>query len=154
MHGDGDPVGIAVHETPERVRVLPPRTRRGVVAEIAQVVSDADPDGDAPLAPVVAALRTPRIAIITDLLGDADALLRAARVHDVAHGEVHLVHIVAREEIDPPRRTMLAADPEAPAIAALARRTHARRLRPRVRRLARGDGARVASVAARRISRP
>ncbi len=116
VHGDGDPAGVAVHATPDHIRVLPPRTRRGVVAEIAGVVSDADPGGEAPLAPIVSALRTPRIVIITDLLGDADALLRASRVHGVAHGEVHLVHIVAREEIDPPRRAMLAADPEAPAM--------------------------------------
>jgi uncharacterized protein (DUF58 family) len=114
VHGDGDPVGIVVHESPERVRMLPPRTRRGVVAEIARVVADAEPGGNAPLAPLVSAVRTPRVAIITDLLGDADALLRAARVHGVAHGEVHLVHIVAREELDPPRRAILAADPEAP----------------------------------------
>jgi hypothetical protein len=46
------------------------------------------------------------------LLGDADDLLRAARVHIAGGGEVHLVHIVAREELEPPRRTMLAADPE------------------------------------------
>jgi uncharacterized protein (DUF58 family) len=119
VHGDGDPVGIAVHESQNRVRLLPPRTRRGVVAEIARVVGDASPDGDAPLAPVVASLRTPRIAIVTDLLGDADELLRVARVHGVAHGEVHVVHIVAREEIDPPRRPILAADPEAPAVQGL-----------------------------------
>jgi len=116
VHGDGDPVGVAVHETRERIRMLPPRTRRGVVAEIARVVSDVEPGGDAPLAPIVSAVRTPRLAIITDLLGDADSLLRAARVHGVANGEVHLVHIVAREEIDPPRRAILAADPEAPAL--------------------------------------
>jgi len=48
------------------------------------------------------------------LLGDADDLLRAARVHIVAGADVHLIHIVAREELDPPRRTMLAADPEEP----------------------------------------
>ena len=76
----------------------------------------ADPDGTAPLAPTLAALRTARIAIITDLLGDAEELLRAASVHVVAGGEVHLVHIIAREEIDLPRRTMLAADPEAPEL--------------------------------------
>jgi uncharacterized protein (DUF58 family) len=116
VHGDGDPVGVALHETPDRARMLPPRTRRGVVAEIARVVSDAEPGGEAPLGPIVSAVRTPRIAIITDLLGDSDALLQAARVHGVAHGEVHLVHIVAREEIDPPRRAILAADPEAPAL--------------------------------------
>jgi len=116
VHGDGDPVGVAVQLSAKSVRVLPPRTRRGVVAEIARVVGQAEPD-DAPLlAPVVSALRTPRIAIITDLLGDADALLRAARVHVVANGEVHLVHVVAREEIQPPRRAMLAADPEDPAV--------------------------------------
>jgi uncharacterized protein (DUF58 family) len=115
-HGDGDPVGVALHESGGRLRVLPPRARRGVVAEIAQVVGDAQPDTDAPLGPVVGAIRTPRIAIVTDLLGDADALLRAARVHGVAHGEVHLVHVVAREEVDPPRRVMLASDPEAPSV--------------------------------------
>ena len=43
-----------------------------------------------PLAPTVGAMRTARIAIITDLLGDADELLRVARVHIVAGGEVHL----------------------------------------------------------------
>jgi hypothetical protein len=48
------------------------------------------------------------------LLGDADELLRAASVHVVAGGEVHLVHVVAREELDPPKRAVLAADPEAP----------------------------------------
>jgi hypothetical protein len=39
-----------------------------------------------------------------------------AVVHIVGGGEVHLVHIVAREEIDPPRRSLLAADPEQPAL--------------------------------------
>lgn len=116
VHGDGDPVGIAVQEDHDRVRLLPPRTRRGVISEIARVVDAAAPAGLAPLAPTLAAIRTPRIGIITDLLGDADDLLRAARVHIVAGGEVHLVHIVAREELDPPRRAMLAADPEQPAL--------------------------------------
>ena len=116
VHGDGDPVGVAVHDASGNVRVLAPRTRRGVVAEVTQVVADTLPDTSAALAPIVATLRTPRIAIITDLLGDADELLNAVRVHGIAHGEVHLVHIVAREEIDPPRRPIMAADPEAPGL--------------------------------------
>lgn len=116
VHADADPVGVAVHERADRMRVLPPRQRRGVVSEIARVIDGASPEGLAPLAPTVAAIRTPRMAIITDLLGDAEELLRVARVHIVAGGEVHLVHIVAREELDPPRRTMLAADPEAPSL--------------------------------------
>jgi hypothetical protein len=109
-------VGVAVHDDRGRLRVLPPRTRRGVVSEIARVVEGADPDGLDPLAPAVAGLRSARIAIVTDLLGDADDLLRAAGVHVVSGGEVHLVHIVAREELDPPRRTILAADPELPIL--------------------------------------
>ena len=114
VHGDGDPIGVAVHDERGRMRVLPPRTRRGVVAEITRVIDSADLSGLDPLAPTVATLRSPRIAVITDLLGDADELLRAASVHIVAGGEIHVVHIVAREELDPPRRPMLAADPEAP----------------------------------------
>ena len=113
-HADGDPVGLAVQQDDGTVRVLPPRTRRGVIAEMARVIDATDPEGFDPLAPALASIRSARIAIITDLLGDADALLHAARVHVVAGGEVHLIHIVAREELDPPRRTMLAADPEDP----------------------------------------
>jgi len=113
-HAQGDPVGLAVPDDLGRLRMLPPRTRRGVVSEIARVIDAADPDGLDPLAPTLSAVRSARIAIITDLLGDADALLRAARVHIVAGGEVHVVHVVAREELELPRRTMLAADPEDP----------------------------------------
>lgn len=116
VHADNDPVGIAVPDGVGGMRVLPPRTRRGVVREIARVVEEADPDGLDPLAPAIVALRSARIAIITDLLGDADDLLRAASVHVVAGGEVHLIHIVAREELDPPKRAVLAADPEDPSL--------------------------------------
>jgi uncharacterized protein (DUF58 family) len=116
VHADGDPIGVAVHDERGGRRVVPPRTRRGVVREIARVIDAAEPDGLDPLAPVVASIRSARIAIITDLLGDADELLRAASVHVVAGGEVHLVHVVAREELDPPRRAILAADPEAPGV--------------------------------------
>jgi uncharacterized protein (DUF58 family) len=115
-HGYGDPVGVAVRDDRGETRVLPPRTRRGVVREIGRVVESADPDGLDPLAPVVASIRSARIAIITDLLGDADELLRAASVHIVAGGEIHLVHVVAREELDPPSRAILAADPETPGL--------------------------------------
>jgi hypothetical protein len=115
-HASGDPVGVAVHDQYGRPRLLPPRTRRGVVSEISRVIDDADPDGVEPLAPMVALIRSPRIAIVTDMLGDADDLLRAASVHIVAGGEVHLVHVVAREELDPAKRTLLAADPEDPGL--------------------------------------
>jgi uncharacterized protein (DUF58 family) len=115
-HASNDPVGVAVQSERGHSRVLPPRTRRGVVREIARVIDDADPSGVGPLGPMVAAVRSGRIAIVTDLLGDADELLRAASVHVVAGGEVHLVHVVAHEELDPPKRTILAADPESPTV--------------------------------------
>jgi uncharacterized protein (DUF58 family) len=115
-HGYGDPVGVAVHDTAGRLRVLPPRTRRTVVDEIARVIDAADPDGLEPLAPVIAGLRAPRVVVISDLLGDADEMLRAASVRMAGGAEAHVVHIVALEELEPPRRPLLAADPEAPGI--------------------------------------
>jgi uncharacterized protein (DUF58 family) len=116
VHADGDPVGVAVRHDHGVERVVAPRTRRGVVSEIARVVDGGGPSGGDPLAPKVAALRTARIAVLTDLLGDADELLAAARVRIAAGGEVHLIHIVAREELEPPHRPMLAADPEQPSL--------------------------------------
>ena len=114
-HADGDPVGVALADDDGDIRIVPPRTRRGVVSEIARVVDAADPDSSGEMGKLLRANRTKRIAIVTDMLGDDD-LLTAAKVHIVGGGEVHLVHIVAKEEIDPPRRTMLAADPERPAV--------------------------------------
>jgi uncharacterized protein (DUF58 family) len=116
VHADGDPIGLAVRDEHGTERIIAPRTRRGVVSEIARVVDAAQPSGTDPLAPRLAGVRSARIAILTDLLGDADDLLRAARVRIAAGSELHLVHIVAREELDPPRRPLLAADPEQPTL--------------------------------------
>src|SRR5829696_6086129 len=66
VHADGDPVGVAVAGERGQMRVVPPRTRRGVVGEIARTVDAGDPDGMNALAPTVQALRSRRIAIITD----------------------------------------------------------------------------------------
>ena len=89
-----------------------------IAALVAKLGTDyaVTPGGSAALAPAVVAVRTPRLAIITDLLGDAEELLSVARLHVVAHGEVHLVHVVASEELDPPRRPLLALDPERPGL--------------------------------------
>jgi uncharacterized protein (DUF58 family) len=111
-HADGDPVGLVAGGWRETPLVVAPRTRRSVVAELAGALDAVTPGGSVPLAPAVAAIRTPRLAIITDLLGDDEELLRVARMHVVAHGEVHLVHVVASEELDPPHRPLLALDPE------------------------------------------
>lgn len=111
-HADGDPVGLAI-ATAGGKRLLTPRTRRGVVAEIARVLDETVPAGAPPLWPTLAAARTAmRIALVTDFLGDADELLRLAREQGVAGGELHAIHVVAREELSPDRRPVMAEDPE------------------------------------------
>ena len=114
-HGQGDPVGIAI-AAPPAPRLVPPRTRRGVVAELARVLDEVRPGGAAPLAPLLAATSAGRAVLITDLLGDADAL-RAEAARAMAGGaEVHVVHVVARAELEPPERALLAVDPENAAV--------------------------------------
>ena len=114
-HAAGDPVSLAVPGAPPRR--LPFRARRGVVSDVARVLDAAAPQGDAPLAPVLREQgRAARIAIVTDLLGDAPALLRVARERVTCGVEVVLVHVVAREELEPPPGARLAEDPEAPTV--------------------------------------
>jgi uncharacterized protein (DUF58 family) len=109
-HAAGDPVGLAIGNAGRLTR-LPSRTRRGIVAEIARTLDATNPGGVAPLeSAFVDADR--RVLIISDCLGDESALRRAARGHVASGGEVHLAHVVARSEVDPPRAAMLATDPE------------------------------------------
>ena len=111
-HAQGDPVGAHVPLPQAASRTLPPRTRRGVVGEIAQALDAITPSGDAPLASACLTIGARRIVILTDLLGDADALRDAARALMARDVEVQLVHVVAREELAPPGGAMLATDPE------------------------------------------
>jgi hypothetical protein len=59
---------------------------------------------------------THRIVLLADFLGDGDALLRAARERITAGGDVLAIHIVAREELDPPDAAIIAIDPEHPEL--------------------------------------
>lgn len=115
-HSAGDPVGLAVAAGGGAAR-LGQRTRRGVLAEIVRALEFTAPSGEAPLAPLVRSLRgTPRVALIGDLLGDEIELRRSARELLAGGTEVHVVHVVAREELDPPAGTFLAVDPERPQV--------------------------------------
>ena len=58
-----------------------------------------------------------RVAIVSDFLGDADDLRRRAGEVAAAGGEVHAIHMVADEELDPPARSFLAVDPEDASVA-------------------------------------
>jgi len=129
-HAGGDPVGLTLPAEPSN-RCLPPRTRRGVVTEIAQLLELAAPSGSRSLASFVGvAYATPRLTIISDFLDDDEALMRAARAHIASGGEVHLVHVVAEEELDPPHRALVATDPENPSV----RRTFAEPVRAEYQR--------------------
>jgi uncharacterized protein (DUF58 family) len=116
-HTSRDPVGVVI-VTGSGMRQLPPKTRRGIVGEIARALDAATPAGTAAISAALAGIRPrTRIAIVSDFLGDADELRRRAGEVAAAGGEVHAVHVVADEELDPPSRSVLAVDPEDPTIA-------------------------------------
>ncbi len=116
-HASRDPVGLVI-VTGGGMRQLPPRTRRGIVGEVARALDGTAPNGSAGVAAALTGVRSrTRIAIISDFLGDADELRRRAGEVAAAGGEVHAIHVVADEEIDPPSRSMLAIDPEDSTIA-------------------------------------
>ena len=58
----------------------------------------------------------PNLKTLFLVLGDSDELLATAARAVVGAREVHAIHIVAPEELDPPRDTLLVADPELPDI--------------------------------------
>jgi uncharacterized protein (DUF58 family) len=118
-HASGDPVGLLV-PTATGVRRLMPRTRHGVVGEIARALAEVRPEGAHPLAPLLAPLAGGgRLVLVSDFLGETDgddALRSAAAAFAAAGGEVYAVHVMAVEELDPPRRAVLAVDPERPTL--------------------------------------
>ena len=112
----GDPVGLVV--AGEEPLLLAPRMRRSVTHEIIRAVSAARPSGNTPLAPSVsiAAQSGGRLVVVTDFLGDAEELLTVASRLVAAGREVHAVHVIAQEEIDPSAAAAMVSDPEAPEL--------------------------------------
>jgi len=111
-HGAGDPVGVVV-PADRGVAALPPRTRRGVIAEAARLLETIAPAGSASLVPALTLVKpAQRVVLISDFLGEDDALLRAARERITAGADVLAIHIAAREELDPPTAAIIAVDPE------------------------------------------
>jgi uncharacterized protein (DUF58 family) len=110
--GAGDPVGLLVahHSTPARTAA---RSRRGTLSKMTSTLGAITPAGSAPLAPLVADVRPgARLVIVSDFLGDEEQARVAATALLAAHTDVHAVHVVAREELEPPSRAMRAVDPE------------------------------------------
>lgn len=113
----GDPVGLIVAKEEEPL-LLAPRMRRSVTLEIIRAVSGTRPAGDTPLAPSVsiAAQYGGRLVVVTDFLGDSGELLTVASRLVAAGREVHAVHVIAAEEIDPPSDAAMVSDPESPSV--------------------------------------
>jgi len=112
----GDPVGAAVVGAAGVVRVRA-RTRGDVLAELVAALGSVAPSGAPPLAPALVALpERARLVIVTDLLGDEEALRGAAAARAQAGGDVHLLHLVSAHELAPPDGDALVVDPEDPDI--------------------------------------
>ncbi len=112
-----DPVGLVIARDGRLVQ-LPPRTRQSVIHEMIRAVMEEGPRGSEPLsAAFTASARVgQRVVVIADFLGDADELLSNVARAIVGGREVHAIHIVAPEEINPPSETLLVSDPESPEI--------------------------------------
>jgi uncharacterized protein (DUF58 family) len=111
-HGDGDPVGIVIAGGDDH-RTLPPRTRAGTVANVLRMLMETTPGGSGPLGPELLRLRANRrIAIVSDFLGDADALLEHGKEMVASGREIFAIHVVAREELDPNVGGSVVVDPE------------------------------------------
>jgi uncharacterized protein (DUF58 family) len=113
----GDPVGLVIAGGEDPV-MLAPRARRSVLHEIMRAVGSTHPGGNAPLAPPVstAAQSGGRLVILSDFLGDADEVTAVAGRWVAAGHEVLAIHVIAREELDPPGGNLTVSDPEVGSI--------------------------------------
>jgi uncharacterized protein (DUF58 family) len=112
-----DPVGLIIARDGQSTHLLP-RARSGQIHELTRAVEGAEPGGAAPIAPALsaAARASGRIVVVSDFLGDAADMIDSAARAATNGREVHAVHVVAAEEIDPSDGSTLVADPESPEI--------------------------------------
>ncbi|HUR91520.1 MAG TPA: DUF58 domain-containing protein [Gemmatimonadaceae bacterium] len=115
-YNSGDPVGVVV-ATASGMVSFPPRSRAGVIAEIARTLASTRPAGAASVAAALglAARFARRIILVSDMLGDLDETLTVARAERARAVELYAVHVVGADEIDPPR-SALVEDPEEPSV--------------------------------------
>lgn len=112
----GDPVGAAIVGANGTAQIRS-RSRSDVIAELMTALGDVTPGGASDIAPAI--LHIParaRLVILSDLLGDEAALRHASGARASAGGDVHMLHIISADEVDPPSGIALAVDPEDPTI--------------------------------------
>jgi uncharacterized protein (DUF58 family) len=115
-HNGGDPVGVVV-AAGSGTRTFPPRSRAGVIPEIARTLASAEPAGTVRIADALAAAArlAQRVVVISDMLGDLEETLAVARAERARAGELYAVHVVGADELDPPRLALV-EDPEDTAV--------------------------------------
>jgi hypothetical protein len=97
--------------------VIPPRRRRDILHDAAALLHSITPDGTPDLAATIRRLESPpRLVVVSDFLGDAERALPELAVAAAAGSEVVVVHVVADAELNPPRQSFLAEDPELPTL--------------------------------------
>ena len=113
---DGDPAGLVVAHEGGAVR-LAPRSRRGIISQMAQALGTVTPGGTPSLSLALEQVRSGwRLVLVSDFLAEEAGLLSLARQRVVAGAEVFAVHLVSTEELQPPVSTRMAVDPESPRV--------------------------------------
>ena len=109
----GDPVGLILAGSNGDVHIRP-GTRQSVLQEMIRALTEHEPAGNSPLASALSGIARSagRIVIVSDFLGGTEDLISSATRCAVAGSEVHAIHIVAAEELNPARSFQLVRDPE------------------------------------------
>src|SRR5687767_8658529 len=93
--GEGDAAGVVV-SAEGGDRTVPPRRRRDVLLDVAELFGALRPKGDVSVSDTLArAASYPRLVVITDFLGAAERALAALRVVSASGSEIFAVHVVA-----------------------------------------------------------
>lgn len=109
----GDPVGLLVPHASRPIRVSP-GARSSVLHEIMRELRGVSPGGSEPMADFIsyAGKSAGRVVVISDFLGDSAEMLESVSRWVVAGREIHAVHVVADDELDPADTRALVGDPE------------------------------------------
>ena len=111
---EGDAAGVVAAAAGGDV-AIPPRRRRDVLIDLADMFASVTPSGSASIGDTLArAAAQPRLVVISDFLGSAERALPALRVAAASGSEIFAVHVAADAELNPPDRTFIADDPEEP----------------------------------------
>ncbi|MEP7324937.1 MAG: DUF58 domain-containing protein, partial [Gemmatimonadota bacterium] len=114
--GEGDPAGVSI-VTPAGVARIVPRARKGVIDDIARTLDAITPTGIVDIGPALDGIRSGwRVVLVSDFLGEEEAVLRRSRELVAGGVEVFAIHLVAPSELAPGDTLRLATDPEEPAF--------------------------------------